>query len=71
MKRWWRFSIAYRLKGSPDATIHEATITAHSFQDAKVRFNAWQIRQWNKIRYVVLAGAKLEEVQKCAEFRKP
>ena len=62
MKRWWTFSISYRIKGKPYSLIHETTITAHSFQDAKVRFNAWQIRKWNKIRYVVLAGAKMEEV---------
>ena len=63
MKRWWKFRLAYRRKFKPDSEILEATITAHSIQDAKVRFDAWQIREWNRIRFVVLDGAKLEEVR--------
>jgi len=62
MKRRWNVRLAYRRKSKPEADIHYTVFTAHSIQDAKVRFNAWQIREWNEIRYVVLAGAKMEEV---------
>ena len=65
MKHYKLINLCYRERMKPDADIHEIQIMAHSIHDAKIKFNAMQIRKQSqeygnpagKLKYVVLAGA--------------
>lgn len=62
-RHWKQYKICFRRFMKPDDPIQELDISAHSHQDARVRFNAWAIRnstQSTYIRYVIVGIAEIK-----------
>ena len=58
-----QYRVCFRLFMKPDDPIQELNFNAYSHQDARVRFNAWALRnstQATYIRYVIVGVAEVK-----------